>query len=122
MDRVFVHGLEVSCTVGTKEEERRAPQELLVDLELEIDCSVAASSDDLADTVDYEALSERVHEVAKRTSPQLVEALAEAIATSVLRHYRRATALMVRVTKPAVVAGAAAVGVEIRRSRRGCRQ
>ncbi len=122
MDRVFVHGLEVACTIGVKPEERRSPQELIVDLELETDCSVAGASDDLADAVDYEALAGRVRAVAQRLEPKLVEALAEAIAADVIRHQPRVSSVMVRVAKLAVVPGAAAVGVEIRRSRRGCRQ
>jgi dihydroneopterin aldolase len=122
VDRVFVHGLEVACTIGVKPEERSAPQELLVDLELETDCSVAGASDDLADAVDYETLSHRVRTVAQRSSPKLLETLAEAIAAALLGHYRAATSVMVRLAKSGVVVGSAAVGVEIRRGRRGCRQ
>ena len=122
VDTIFLHALEVSCVIGTHAHERRAPQELLIDLDLETDCTRAGSSDDLADTVDYEALTARIRETAEAGKFHLIEAVAAAVAKVTLSSCPEVKALAVRVTKMGAVPGAAAVGVEIRRARRGCRQ
>lgn len=122
MDRIFAHGIEVACIIGTHPQERAAPQELIVDLELETDCSTAGASDNLEDSVDYERLTSRVRELASQSACHLLETLAEQLAKQVLASSRRIAAVLVRVTKPGALPGTLAVGVEIRRSRRGCRQ
>jgi len=52
-DRIFLTGLEVECTIGFIDWERRVRQTIVLDLELPCDCARAAASDAVADTVDY---------------------------------------------------------------------
>ena len=79
-DRLAVHGIEAVGHHGVLDFERRDGQVFRVDLVLELDTRAAARSDDLADTVDYGSLADRV-KVAIETDPvDLIETLAERIA------------------------------------------
>lgn len=91
-------------TLGAFPEERRAPREVIVDVELELALGKAAATDDLADTVDWGALVERLRKTAEAASFRLAEALAGALLAECLRdeRVRRAT---VKVSKPDAMEG-----------------
>src|SRR4051794_38746969 len=59
-DRITLTGLTVRGHHGVFEHERRDGQDFVVDATLWLDSRPAAASDDLADTVDYGGLAERL--------------------------------------------------------------
>ncbi|HVM13013.1 MAG TPA: dihydroneopterin aldolase [Egibacteraceae bacterium] len=120
MDRIEISGLRAFGRHGVLPEERENGQHFLVDLALECDLSMAAESDDLADTVDYDALSRRIVEEIGATRFDLIEALAGHLAGVVLGEPRVA-AVEVRVAKPEVRMPVDDVAVVLRRHRAGGR-
>jgi FolB domain-containing protein len=80
MDRIRLQQLRISCFIGARQEERRAPQEVLVTLILGGDFRRAGTSDRLEDTVDYGELSRRVIALVEGSSFFLIERLAEQVA------------------------------------------
>ena len=56
-DLIRLHGLRVVGTHGVLPEEKRRAQPFEVDLDLSVDLAPAATSDHLADTVDYAAVA-----------------------------------------------------------------
>lgn len=118
MDRIEISGLTVFGHHGVFPEEQQRGQEFVIDLVLECDLSAAASSDDLADTVDYDALARRVGEEVAETRFCLIEALAERLAGLALEQ-PRVSAVEVRVAKPqvAIPVELDAVAVVVRRQR-----
>ena len=117
MGIVFVRDLRVRTVIGVEEREREAPQEVVVNLDLEADLEPAAGTDDLTRSVDYAAVAALVREHATTARFRLLEAFAGSIAALVLRRFPLVRALAVRVEKPAAVPGARSVGVELRRER-----
>ena len=83
-DRIEVLGLRVVARHGVLPEERERAQPFEIDLKIEADLSEAARHDDLSKTVDYGSVVEKVTEIATTRSFELLEALASAIAASVL--------------------------------------
>jgi 7,8-dihydroneopterin aldolase/epimerase/oxygenase len=82
-DRILISGLRVETRVGWTDEERAAPQFVLVDLDVEVEVAQSAESDDLADTVDYGAIvSDVARHVAAREA-RLLERLAAEVAEMV---------------------------------------
>jgi len=79
-DELALTGLECWGHHGVFEHERREGQAFVVDLVLGLDTTVAAASDDLADTVDYGALALGVKAAVERDPVDLIETLAERIA------------------------------------------
>jgi len=115
MDVIFVPNLAVETIIGIHPEERTTPQPVLISLELMTDTRSAAGSDDIVDAVDYEGACERIAELVGNSRFQLIETMAEEIATVLLQAYP-IDAVAVEVRKPAALANAETVGVRIQRS------
>jgi FolB domain-containing protein len=116
MDRIFIRDLLVRCIVGVNEHERRAEQDVLVQITLYVDLHCAGRTDSLDDTVDYSGLKKRIKEAAEKSRFYLVEALAQRIADECLED-SRVKAVSVVVEKPGALRFARTVGVEIFRHR-----
>ncbi|MGH8273068.1 MAG: dihydroneopterin aldolase [Gammaproteobacteria bacterium] len=118
MDRVLIEDLRLEATIGIFEWERRIRQRLVLDLELATDVARAAASDDIADALDYKAVVKGVCVLVESSAWQLVETVAEAVAT-LLREEFGARWVSVTVRKPGAVTGAKNVGVVIERGEPG---
>ncbi len=84
-DRIELRGLRILGTHGVLPEERERPQPFEVDIDLEVDLLRAGRSDDLADTIDYGTVAEAVAAAVAGPHVDLLEALAERIATAAWR-------------------------------------
>lgn len=80
MDVIALTGLRVFGRHGVLPEERRDGQDFVVDVELSVDTRPAAASDDLADTVDYARLADRLATVVAGEPVDLIETLASRLA------------------------------------------
>ena len=120
MDRIVVPGIPLRAHVGVTAEERRTDQEIVVDLVLHLDLAPAGTSDDLAKTVDYDALCGRVSRVVASHQFNLIEAIAEEVAHAILSDCD-VEEVEVRVEKPAALRarGVPFAAVEIHRRRDG---
>jgi dihydroneopterin aldolase len=76
-ERIMIERLEFYGRCGVTEEERRKPQLIAVDLELEAAVDSAALSDRLDETIDYARVAERIVALSTTVTCQLLETLAE---------------------------------------------
>jgi dihydroneopterin aldolase len=118
MDRIFLRDLRIQTIIGIYDWERETPQTVSIDLELATDVASAAASDDIADALDYKRIAKRVIAFVGASRFQLVETLAEGIAT-LLREEFGVSWVRVTVNKGDAIRGASAVGVEIERGQPG---
>lgn len=79
-DELSIIGIECFAHHGVFEHERRDGQQFVVDLVLGVDTRPAAASDDLAETVDYGGLVDRVVATVERDPVDLIETLAQRVA------------------------------------------
>jgi dihydroneopterin aldolase len=84
LDQIFISQLRLEATIGVYPQERLAPQTLIVDIELTTDIHKAAQSDDLADTIDYDQLIKQLQQWTTERAFNLVETLADYLATKIL--------------------------------------
>ncbi|PTX55264.1 dihydroneopterin aldolase [Melghirimyces profundicolus] len=119
MDRIFFNRMAFYAYHGAFPEENRLGQRFWVDLELGLDLTPAARSDDLNRTVDYGKVYQTVKAEAEGGPHALVETLAEGIAKRILERFG-VEEVKVRVTKPdpPIPGHYDSVGVEITRRRR----
>ncbi|RMG10626.1 MAG: dihydroneopterin aldolase [Deltaproteobacteria bacterium] len=119
-DRIHLVGLTFEGRHGWHEAERRRLRPFRVDLSVALPLGRAAATDELSDTLDYNALAETVQRVVTQNSFRLIERLAGALAEALL-HEHPIEAVQVTVHKPSPgVAGeptSAAVTLCRRRSR-----
>jgi len=115
-DHIFLRGLECQCIIGFIDWERRVPQTVLIDVEMPCDCTRAAHSDDVADTVDYKSVAKRVLGWVGESQFQLIETLAHRLALLLLEEFSLAW-IRVRVNKPGAIRHSRDVGVAIERRR-----
>ncbi|KJC65026.1 dihydroneopterin aldolase [Agreia bicolorata] len=86
LDTLTLTGLEVFAHHGVFDFERADGQTFLLDLTVWLDTADAAAGDDLAQTLHYGELATEVAEAAAAEPVDLIETLAERIATLVLAH------------------------------------
>jgi FolB domain-containing protein len=98
MDLIVIKDLEVFYHVGVPDEERSAPQRLLLTIELELNFDAAAKKDDLSATIDYHAVAQRLLRFGEGREWKLIESLAVEVAETILREF-----------------GAAAIEVEVKK-------
>lgn len=116
MDRVFIEALEIECVIGIYDWERKIKQSVILDMEMAFDNRKPAASDDIADTLDYKAISKRLIQFVSESSFGLVETLAERCCALVLEEFNT-NHITLKLSKPGAVRGAKAVGVILERSK-----
>ncbi|HHO70245.1 MAG TPA: dihydroneopterin aldolase [Halothiobacillus sp.] len=116
-DCIFIEGLQCQAVIGIHPSERLKPQTLRLDLWMHWPISAAARSENIADTLDYQSVSEATIELVQTGQFLLVETLAERLAEELMQRYGIQW-LRIRVTKPEAIAAASGVGVMIERGQR----
>ena len=116
MDKVFIQGLRIQTTIGFYPWEKEIKQTLVIDLAMGWDTAKAAENDELAKTLDYADISEKVAKFANDNPVDLIETLAERMAQYLMTNYQIPW-LKISIGKPGAVHNAITVGVEIER---GC--
>lgn len=116
MDKVFIEALEIECVIGIYDWERKIKQPIVLDIEMDSDNRKPAASDDIADTLDYKAISKRLIQFVGESDFGLVETLAERCCAILLEEFP-VTRVRLKLSKVGAVRGAKAVGVILERSR-----
>ena len=112
MIELFLDGIEVDCIIGERPDERIRTQRLLVDVALKVD-GCADATDELCDTVDYAALSERIRGALVDAKCKMLERAA-AIACAACRADPKVVSAEVTVTKSGAVLGLKSASVRCR--------
>jgi len=101
--KLKLNGLDVDCIIGERPDERGRLQKLRVDVELTVS-DAAAETDDLADTVDYAALSERIRTALVAAKCRMIERAAKVVCETCLAD-AKVTLVRASVTKSGAIPG-----------------
>ncbi|HEV7432556.1 MAG TPA: dihydroneopterin aldolase, partial [Steroidobacteraceae bacterium] len=115
-DRIYLHGLKCQCIIGFIDWERQVPQTVVLDLEFPCNCARAASSDSVADTVDYKQVAKRGLAFVEGSKFQLIETLAHRLALLLLKEFSLEW-IKIDLNKPGAIRHSRDVGVSIMRRR-----
>lgn len=99
LDEITLTGLKATAYHGVLEQERRDGQVFVIDVTVMLPLSDASTTDELARTIHYGELAEEVVAAVESNPVDLIETVAERIATVVLAH-ERAVFTRVTVHKP----------------------
>jgi len=117
LDTIFIHGIQAECVIGVWKWEKAISQTLIIDVDLAADIKVAAASDDLNDTLDYQKVADRVREYAKDNQFDLIETLIERLAEMILDEFDTSW-VRVKLDKGGAVKYVKQVGIIVERGSR----
>ena len=115
-DTIFLRGLKTECIIGFIDWERQIKQTVVLDLEFPCDCTRAAATDAVADTIDYKGVAKRVLAFVSESQLQLLETLAHRLAMLLLDEFKLEW-VRITINKPGAIRHSRDVGVSIERRR-----
>ncbi len=110
--RIKFTQLSFPVSLGVLPHEREGPQQLLIDLEVELRTDMPDPQEDIAKVLNYDGIRSRIIELAQARHHNLLESLARELLT-VFDDEPAITKVKLSVQKPDVYADAVAVGYEI---------
>jgi len=117
-DKIVIERLEFQGRCGVTPEERRRPQPLALDLELDFEAASAATSDCIKDTVDYAQVTEQIVELAAKDDFALLETFGEKLLTMLFTEFPFSRAkLWLRKLAPPLTQMTGSVGIRLERAR-----
>ena len=117
MDTVYVHGLAVDTVIGIFDWEREIRQKVVLDVEMAVDISASAATEDIDRTVSYKDVSDRLTQFVEQSEFLLVETMAEEIAALILAEFP-VPFVRIKLDKGGVVKKVKHVGVMIERGKK----
>lgn len=117
MDIIYLNDLRVDAVTGIYEWERKIKQTLSFDVELAAPAGRAAQSDRIEDTVNYEAVANRLSSYVSASEFELLETLAERVAQLLMEEFKVSWCRL-RVNKHGAVPGVRDVGIIMERGSR----
>lgn len=114
MDIIFIDELRVDTLIGIYPREQAVAQPIEISLRIGASTASAGASDDIRDTIDYAAVVERLRSELAARHFNLLEKLAEYIATLLLEDFG-AQWVRVSVAKLGIMRGVRRAGVVIER-------
>jgi dihydroneopterin aldolase len=117
MDKVTIQGLTLYSLIGVYDFERHEKQRVIADVVMHTDLRPAGISDDVADTLDYGKVAQRLSDIAESSSFKLLEALAKTMIDTIFEEFPVNT-LELSLTKPDILDNAVAVGITLTRERK----
>jgi len=113
-DIVYIRELEIETIIGIYDWEREIKQIVSIDVEMATDIRNAAISDNIEDALNYKAVCKRIIGFVEDSEYQLVETMAEHLATIIIEEFS-VSWLRLRLSKPGALSGAKDVGLVIER-------
>jgi dihydroneopterin aldolase len=117
LDIVFIEDLRIDTIIGIYDWEREVKQTVALDIEMAADNTRPASTEDIADALNYKAVAKRLIAFTEDSRFQLVETLAERLAEIILEEFRVPWCRL-KLSKLGAVTGSRSVGVIIERGNR----
>ncbi len=77
--KVKLKNFELTCNIGIYDWEKDFPRKLLINIEMQTSNELAFTSEDIAQTIDYEVVYNNVKKIANSKKYQLIETLANDI-------------------------------------------
>jgi 7,8-dihydroneopterin aldolase/epimerase/oxygenase len=100
MDKIYINKMEFYGYHGVFAEENRLGQRFIVDLTVSLDLKKAGETDQLEDSVNYGELFQVCQTIVEGKPFKLVEAVAETIASAVLKEFPLIVDVTVKLIKP----------------------
>ena len=116
MDKIILTDLRVDAVIGIWDWEKRNPQNISIDLEMQTDTKKSSQSDSIEDALDYKKVSKRAKQFIQDSQFNLIETLAENLAQIILEEFD-VQWLKLSISKPYAIRDSKNIGVCIERTK-----
>ncbi len=86
-DQIHIQGIEFEANHGWTDEEQKSSRQFRVDVTIKTSLSVAGTTDQLADTVDYQKVCALIVSLGTKTTHRLLETLAASIGNAIVTEF-----------------------------------
>ncbi|MFS0673886.1 dihydroneopterin aldolase [Ornithinibacillus sp. 179-J 7C1 HS] len=100
MDKIILTNMQFYGYHGLLPEEKKLGQRFFVDLELYLDTQKAGKTDEMQHSIDYSKAYSHVKKIVEGSSKNLIEAVAEEVASTLLASFTLLEACKVKLVKP----------------------
>ncbi|MBI2790910.1 MAG: dihydroneopterin aldolase [Gammaproteobacteria bacterium] len=116
MDKIVISDIKLNTIIGVYDWEKQASQNIHLDIALSTDAKKIAATDDLSHAIDYSAVIKHIFDYVQTNHFQLIETLAEKLATEVLQHFSTEW-VQITLHKPGALLQAKDVSITIERTK-----
>lgn len=118
MATIRITDLRLRAIIGTDDTERDGKQDIVINAAMEFDAEKAARLDDLNETVNYKAITEKIIPCVENSQFYLLEKLTSRV-LDIIMEDKKVLGATVRIDKPRAVPFTKSVSVEMNRQREG---
>jgi 7,8-dihydroneopterin aldolase/epimerase/oxygenase len=112
--KIFLKDLELQAVIGLHDWEAKKPQTLLTNIEISLDITKAANSDNIEDSLNYETLAGNLELWAMQQNYVLLEAFGMGLITAIKEfHPVGIIEVKIKIEKVGVVNNTKSCGIEI---------
>ena len=107
---ILIEGLKLMVSIGVLDEEKNAPQRVIIDADIQVQPTINNQQDDIKSVLSYASIVEDIQNITSSGHIELVETLAQKIIEKV-GTYPQAQSIVLSVKKPDIIEQADAVGI-----------
>ena len=114
---VFIKDFIIKEIIGIHEREKIKKQKIKFSIVIEVDQNTVPNEKDIRSIVDYEKITNKLENLAKKKKYNFLESLAEDSFKEIFKD-RRINSITIKIEKPEAIKNADSVGVEIFKTRK----
>ena len=114
---VFIKDFIIKEIIGIHERENIKKQKIKFSIVIEVDQNTVPNEKDIRSIVDYEKITNKLENLAKKKKYNFLESLAEDSFKEIFKD-RRINAVTIKIEKPEAIKNAGSVGVEVFKTRK----
>jgi len=110
--KIFFKEIDIPCRIGVCEHEKKHPQRIIINIELELSTEVEPINDRIDETLNYDLIYREIKKISSSQHFNLVETLTNSIFVN-LKKLKKVSDLRISVSKPDIYEDCNKVGYEI---------
>ena len=110
--KIFFREIDIPCRIGVCENEKKHPQRIIINIELELSTEVEPINDRIDETLNYDLIYREIKKISSSQHFNLVETLTNSIFIY-LKKLKKVSDLRISVSKPDIYEDCNKVGYEI---------
>ena len=110
--KIFFKEIDIPCSIGVYEHEKKHPQRIIINIELELSSEVEPTNDRIDETLNYDLIYREIKKISSSQHFNLVETLTYHIFVY-LKKLKKVSNLRISVAKPDIYDDCNKVGYEI---------